>query len=279
MLWLARGMNDRPILVMGATGTVGRRVVGRLQGIGQTVRPAARQSSPRFDWNDSATWDPSLEGVGAAFVMAPDGVDIAPDWFDHARRAGVERLVLLSSQGIEEMGDQRLLSAEEAIKKWPGTWTIVRPDWFDQNFDEGVLRDAVMAGEVALPVGDMKQAFNDAEDIAAVMSTSLTGDGHNGQTYELSGPDALSFREATEIVSDASGRPVRFSGDADRYIEVMTGYGLERSEVLQQVGAFEALAAGGDSEVTDIVARLTGEHPIAFRDYATKAAEGGAWAG
>jgi uncharacterized protein YbjT (DUF2867 family) len=270
-------MTDRDVVVLGATGTVGSRVARTLTESGRQVRGASRSGSPGFDWGDPATWRPWVEGADAVFVMAPDGVEVDPGFLEQGVGAGVRRLVLLSSKGIEEMGDQRLLRAEAAVRDAGAEWTIVRADWFDQNFDEGVLRDAVLAGEVAIPVGDTRMAFNDVADIAAVAAVALTGDGHDGELYEVSGPEALSFGEATSILSAASGRTVRFSGDADRYVEVMTGYGLPEEQVRAEAEAFRALAEAGDAVVTDTVERLTGRPPIAFRRFADDAARRGAW--
>jgi uncharacterized protein YbjT (DUF2867 family) len=73
---------------------------------------------------------------------------------------GVRRIVLLSSRGIEVMGDERPMAAERTVRESGVEWTIVRPDWFNQNFDEGFFRPAVLAGELALPLGDHRQAFS-----------------------------------------------------------------------------------------------------------------------
>jgi uncharacterized protein YbjT (DUF2867 family) len=270
-------MGNGEVLVLGATGIVGSRVTRLLRDRAIPVRAASRAGPTRFDWGDPAGWGPCLDGVEASFVMAPDGVEVAPEFLQRARSAGVDRIVLLSSKGIEVMGDHRLLAAEQAVRSAGGRWTIVRPDWFDQNFDEGVLRDAVLTGEIVLPVGEVRQAFNDADDIAAVVSVALVEDGHDGRVYELSGPQALSFDDVAAVITRESGRPVRFSGAADRYAEVMTGYGLDRRQVLAEVEAFEALAASGDAEVTDTVTRVTGRTPVSFDAYAARAAARRAW--
>ena len=271
-------MRKQQILVLGATGSVGRRVVARLRAAGHVLKAASRSSPVRFDWTDATTWDAALTDVTSVFVMAPDGVAVSPEFIRRAVDRGVMRLVLLSSKGIEVMGDERLLAAEEAVRSAGVEWVIVRPDWFNQNFDEGVLREAVLGGEVVLPLGDMKQAFNDAEDIAAVAAAALTQPGHAGHTYELSGPEALSFEEATAIVSEAAARPVRYLGAPEDYVRVMTGFGQPREQVLRQVAAFEALRATGDTQLTDVVARVTGRAPKSFRVYAAEAAARGAWA-
>lgn len=271
-------MADQQILVLGSTGTIGRRVIQQLAPSGARILSASRSGSIKHDWNEPATWDGALfGGTSAVFVMAPDGVGIDPRFLAKARESGVSRFVLLSSKAIEIMQDERLLAAEQAIKASGAEWAIVRPDWFNQNFSEGFLREAVAAGEVTIPLGEMRQAFNDAGDIAAVVAAALTGNGHHGQTYELSGPDAITFGEAAGMVSKAVGKPVYYDGSADAYIRTMTGFGLDRAEVLQDVKAFEALQASGDSVPNDTVERITGRPPLTFADFVEAAATEGVW--
>jgi uncharacterized protein YbjT (DUF2867 family) len=61
------------------------------------------------------------------------------------------------------------MAAERTVRESGADWTILRPDWFNQNFDECFLRPAVLAGQLALPVGETRQVFVDADDIAAVL--------------------------------------------------------------------------------------------------------------
>ena len=269
------------VLVLGATGTVGRRVVGQLRERGATVTVASRapadRGAVRFDWTDPGTWEKAVGGATHAFVMAPDGVAVDPRFLHLATTHGVDRMVLLSSKAIEAMGDLRLLAAERAVHDCGAVWSIVRADWFNQNFDEGFLRDTVLAGEVVMPLGDVRQAFNDAEDVAAVAVTALTEPGHEGRTYELSGPEALSFTEAVDIIAENTGRPLRYLGAAEDYVRVMTECGADRDQVLAEAAAFAALRAAGDAHVDDLVERVTGRRPRDFRTYAHEAAARGAW--
>ncbi|WP_311203317.1 hypothetical protein [Streptomyces gossypii] len=100
--------------------------------------------------------------------------------------------------------------------------TVLRPRWFSQNFCEDFLRDAVLSGGVRLPTGEGKEAFVDAEDIAAVAVAALTEEGHAGEAYELSGPRLMSFADAVadlalatlaDGVQRALGRPPRGFSD------------------------------------------------------------------
>lgn len=258
-------------------------MTAQLRLAGNPVRAASRQGhvtgDVRFDWHEPGTWEAAVGDATAMYLMAPDGVPVEPEFVDTAVAGGIRRIVLLSSRGIEAMNDTRLLAAEQIVRDSGVAWTIVRADWFAQNFDEGFFRPAVLAGEIALPVGDVRQAFVDADDIAAVAATALVGRGHETTTYEVTGPDALSFAEAAEIVGRASGREVAFLGDPDDYRATQRALGAPEDETEGAITAFSALRAQGDGEPTDAVRVVTGRPPKSFADYAAEAAASGAWSG
>jgi uncharacterized protein YbjT (DUF2867 family) len=270
-------MDDQPILVLGATGTTGRRVAQRLQDASYAVRAASRHGQVPFDWSDPATWEPAVTGAARMYLMAPDGQPVEPSFVQLAVDHGVRRIVLLSSQGIEAMGDERLLAAERTVRDAGVDWTILRPGWFHQNFDEGFFRPAVLAGEVVLPLGEVRQVFVDAEDIAQVAVAALTQDGHAGRTYALTGPRALSFAQAVELIGQASGRSVRFRGTDGDYLAQRTALGAPEEQARLEVAAFAALRALGDAQPTDAVRRVTGREPKDFAAFAAEAAARGAW--
>ncbi|GFJ76718.1 NmrA family protein [Phytohabitans houttuyneae] len=263
--------------MLGATGTTGRRLTGRLRSAGATVRAASRHGDVRFDWSDPGTWDSALSGAVRLYLMAPHELPVDPRFVERAVTRGVRHIVLLSSRGIEVMGDERLMSAERTVRGSGADWTILRADWFDQNFDEGFFQPAVVAGALAVPLGDARQAFVDADDIAAVAAAVLTGDGHAGHSYEVTGPDALSFAEAVRIVGEAAGRPVRFGGTDGDYLAQQAALGLPEEQTRQEIAAFTALREQGDQSATDTVRRITGHPPKSFHTYATEAAARGAW--
>jgi uncharacterized protein YbjT (DUF2867 family) len=124
--------------------------------------------------------------------------------------AGVRRLVLLSAHGIGAADDTHpLKAAERTVRGFGVDWTILRPDWFSQNFSESFWLPGVRAGALALPTGDGRTPFIDAEDIAEVAAAALTEDRHSGQIYELTGPRAISFGEAVDLIGTATGRTIR----------------------------------------------------------------------
>ncbi|NUR60308.1 MAG: NAD(P)H-binding protein [Catenulispora sp.] len=270
---------ENPILVLGASGKTGRRVAERLEAAGVTVRRGSRTASPAFHWEDPASWPAALEGVTSVYVSYfPDiAVPGAPEaiaaFAAQAERAGVRRLVLLSGRG--EVEAQR---AEQVIKRPGFEWTVVRASWFAQNFSEGAFLGPVLSGEVALPVGDVGEPFVDADDIADVAVAALTEDGHHGQTYEVTGPRLLTFAAAITTIAQASGREIAF---VPIPLDAFTGYLAEAGEPQEVIDIlaylFTEVLDGRNAHVTDGVFRALGRAPRDFADYASTAAENGAW--
>lgn len=271
------GMRDELILVLGGTGTTGRRLTRRLRDAGAAVKAVSRRSVPRFDWSDSATWEEAVTGATRMYLMTPHGQPVEPAFVRHVVEQGVRHIVLLSSRGIEVMGDERLLAAERTVRDSGADWTIMRPDWFNQNFDEGFFCPAVLAGGLAVPLGEARQVFVDADDIAAVAAAVLTEGGHAGRSYEVTGPDPLTFADALEIIGAVSGRSIRYGGTAADYMEQQTALGMSEEQTRQEIAAFTALRDLGDQVPTDTVSRVTGRPPKDFRAYAVEASARGVW--
>jgi uncharacterized protein YbjT (DUF2867 family) len=266
-------------LVLGGTGKTGRRVAERLAARGLPVRIGSRAGTPPFDWDDDATWDAALAGVGRVYItyqpdLAIPGAAATVGAF--ARRAvahGAERLVLLSGRGEE--GARR---GEEAVRAAGAETTVVRASWFAQNFSEDYLADAVRDGVIALPAGDVPEPFVDADDIADVAVAALTEDGHDGEVYEVTGPRLLSFADVAAELSAATGRTIRYvpvSAEEFRAGAVEQGVPGEVVELLTFL--FGEVLDGRNASLTDGVRRALGRPPRDFRDYARAAAATGVW--
>jgi uncharacterized protein YbjT (DUF2867 family) len=273
--------NQDTTLVISGTGKTGRRIVQRLRERGLPVRSASRAGEAPFDWEDPATWGPVLRGASSAYVsFFPDlAVPGAPEAIAALSRQalglGVRRLVLLSGRG--EVEAQR---AEQALQASGADWTVVRCSWFDQNFSEGYLLDPVLAGEVALPVGDVPEPFVDADDVADVAVAALTEDGHEGQVYELTGPRLLTFAEAVQEIGRATGRNLRFIPVAiDDYEAGLAAYGVPADVAGLLRYLFTEVLDGRNATLADGVQRALGREPRDFAAYARDAAAAGAWDG
>ncbi|MFE3400089.1 NAD(P)H-binding protein [Streptomyces anulatus] len=271
------------ILVLGATGKTGRRVVARLRATGTaTVRPASRSGEVRFDWTLPDTWEPALAGAGALYLVAPDDPSPVREFVSRAEAFGVRRFVVLSGHGIEHAGEgfgRGMAAAEEAVRETGAEWTLLRPNNFFQNFDEDLWRAPLGAGHLALPIGDVPEPFVDADDVAAVAVAALTEDGHAGRTYVLSGPRALTFAEAAETIGRAAGRPVRYEELApEAYRAELLAQGWPEAAA-DSLGAMFALhRAGHSAEVTDDIRRVLGREAADLEPWARRIAATGVWA-
>jgi len=270
---------EKPILVLGGTGKTGRRVTERLTKLGLEVRIGSRTAELPFDWENPTTWLPVLTNVKAVYITyypdlaVPGASTVIGSFAKMAVDNGVKRLVLLSGRGEEEAQ-----LSEQALKNSGADWTILRASWFCQNFNESFLLDMVLGGEVALPVADVAEPFVDAEDIADVAVAALTEAKHVGQLYELTGPRAITFAEATESIANASGREIRYTHlTHEQFLSI-----LEQEEVPDDYSAllsylFTEVLDGRNTHLTDGVQRALGREPRDFADFAKSAAATGIW--
>ncbi|MFD1146364.1 NAD(P)H-binding protein [Saccharothrix hoggarensis] len=263
------------ILVIGATGKTGRRVTTALEDRGVAHRPVSRRSAIRFDWADESTWDAALDGVTAVYLVPPamtlSDEEVAA-FVPRAVAAGVRRIVVLSARGI--MPDD---GRERAVRESGVDWTILRPTWFSHNFSEDFFLPQVVAGEVVLPAGgDGAHPFIHAQDIADVAVAALTEDGHAGVTYELSGPEALTFAEALALIGDVSGRSARVVDvPAPDFAGLLVDGGLSRAYAEVLTMSLTAIRDGHDAALSDGVPSVLGRDGRTFGDYVKEAA--GAW--
>ncbi|MBO0651319.1 NAD(P)H-binding protein [Streptomyces triculaminicus] len=267
------------ILVLGATGKTGSRVVPRLQALGHTVRSASRSGTTRFDWTDRSTWDPALSGAEAVYLVPTEtlGLSERSAFVDRAKAAGVRRIVQLSVRGLDRDGG--VPETESAVRESGLEWTMLRPCWFAQDFAApDFFLSGVRAGDLPTPTGDGREPFIDVEDIADVAVAAFTADGHAGKAYDLSGPRALTFAEALAVIGAAIGRDLRHRHQtpadfvADRIAE---GHSAADAEAIASY--LDDIRRGEDDYVSDGVREALGRAPRTFEEYAATAAATGVW--
>jgi uncharacterized protein YbjT (DUF2867 family) len=271
-------IKSAPILIIGGAGKTGRRVNAQLQARGIPTRAVSRSTTPSFDWERPDGWAAALNGVSRAYVtyqpdLAVDGATEAIAELAYlARRNGLERVVLLSGRG--EPGAQR---AEAALQASGVPWTIVRASWFNQNFSEGYLLDSVLAGEIALPAGPVREPFIDADDIADVAVAALTDERHANRLYEVTGPRALTFADAVGEIAAGLGKPVRYVQMApDDFVVSMRAYAPE--PIVQLLNdLFTVVLDGRNSQVMHGVEEALGRPATDFSTYVRNTVRAGTW--
>ena len=208
---VAQQVDNRNFLVIGATGKTGSRVYNKLVTLGQKVKGASRHGEVVFDWQQSETWARALKQVDAIYLTyypdlaMPQAAEDIAKFCALAKIKGVKHITLLSGRG--EPGAQ---VCEEILQTSGLHHTVVRASWFNQNFSEGMFRQYIQAGTIALPVGDVKEPFIDIDDICEVVVASLLDPNHNGKLYEVTGPELLSFTDLADAFSKALPHCVNF---------------------------------------------------------------------
>ncbi|UUN27489.1 NAD(P)H-binding protein [Streptomyces sp. FIT100] len=271
-------MSDRgAVLVTGATGNTGSRVVPRLAGLGRTVRAAARRPSAPygipFDWYDPSTHAAALRGADSVYLVPPVG-DPEPDavmlpFLERARAAGVRRAVLLSSSAIPR-GGPAVGRVHAVLPELFDQRAVLRPSWFMQNFTGRHLHAATIrdSGVIMSAAGDGRVGFIDADDIAAVAARALTDESAPGTDLVLTGPQALSYDDIAAVITEVTGGRVthrRLTPDRlrERLAAVMPG------DFAALLAAMDRdIAGGAEDRTTDTVERMTGRPARSFRAFA-----------
>ncbi|GHA66224.1 oxidoreductase [Streptomyces tauricus] len=274
------------VLVLGATGTTGSRVVSRLTARGHRVKAAGRRATPvegaeavRFDWHDPATYEGALDGADRVYLVAPldsaTPADVMLPFLERARASGVRRAVLLSSSAIPA-GGPAVGQVHQALPGLFDEWAVLRPSWFMQNFtgDHMHARSIRAEGVILTAAGEGRVAFVDADDIAAVAVHALTDVRAPGTDLVITGPEALSHTEVAAVLAEVTGRavahrPLSYEEMRDHLAASMP---LENAAML--AGMDRANARGAEDRITDTVRRLTGHGPRSFRDHVLAAAGG-----
>ena len=231
-----------PILVIGATGNVGRPTVGALLARGEPVRALSRSqdklsalpegvSGAVGDLETGNGLEAALAGVDRLFLITANGETETArglNAVEAATAAGVRRIVFLSVQDPDEdppiPHSRSKLPIEEAIRQSGCEYTILRPSYFYQT-DLSVSKVIRDYGVYPMPIGSIGTNRVDTRDIADCAARALTEDGHAGAEYALYGPDTISGPGAAAVYARHFGREVHYGGgDVEKWAEPIKAY-------------------------------------------------------
>lgn len=273
------------ILVTGATGTIGSKVVRLLAERGERVRAMTRNPEGanlpaeivRGDFDDRDSLDGAVAGADAVFLLDAPGPwierhDLA--MLDVVRSHGIGKVVKLSAIGTGEDTELRSggwhFPGERALHAGEAAWTILRPSSFATNTLQWAF--PIRAGRpVANLTADGAQGVIDPRDIAEVAVAALTTPDHVGRTYTLTGPELLSTPDQVEILRQVLGRPIDIVDvPLEAAKEQMIAAGRDPEFAEGAMRGQRLVAEGGNARLTDDVATVLGR---TARTYATWADE------
>jgi uncharacterized protein YbjT (DUF2867 family) len=275
------------ILVTGAGGTNGREIVKRLSQMGAPVRAmlhkppeGAQNGLPGVefviaDFNDATTIRQALQGIDRAFLVTNSSERVESQqlgFVDAARAAGVRQIVYLSQLHADRNSPVRFLRyhavVEDAIRASGITFAHLRPNLYMQallGFRPSIISD----GRFFAPVGDARVSIVDVRDIAAVAVAALTESGHEGKTYNITGPEAVTHTEIGAQLSEALGKHITFVDIAETTMrEGLLRFGFPAWQADGLVEDYGHYRRGEAACISTGVDDVTGVAPRTFREFA-----------
>lgn len=278
------------ILVTGATGTVGREVVKQLSILDGDIRVRAGVHSiikgenlkrlpgveiVEMDFEDPESLHAAFTHVDKVFLITPfsdDQVHMAKTLVDEAKKAGVKHIVKLSAMGAGAEPGIQLGRWHREIEKYIEAsgiaHTFLRPSSFMQNLVTYSADSIKHDGKFYQSTGEGRIGYVDTRDIAAVGIEALTGEGHEGKVYDLTGPEALSNYEVAQQLSEVTGRQVEFVDvpEADAR-QAMEAQGTPEWLTNAMMELHHVYKSGYSNQTTNTVEQVTGRKPHTMRQF------------
>jgi uncharacterized protein YbjT (DUF2867 family) len=271
------------ILVTGATGNTGSLVVHELLGKGADVRALVRDEAKAAplkeagaeivigDLDDPTTLAAAFEGVDKVYLVAwngPTGEQQRKNLVEAAKASGSPHVVVGGALGIKSRIIDGIDAANDMLKDSGLPWTILQPTFFMQNL-MGAKQSVAQGNALYFDLADGKVPMIDIRDIASSAAAVLTSEGHEGKTYDLTGPAAISMNDVAAAFSSALGREISYTAvptAAAKEALVGMGFGEWTAD-----GFGELMAGFADNWASDKVSpwvrKLTGQEPRSIETF------------
>ncbi|MHB8995639.1 MAG: SDR family oxidoreductase [Armatimonadota bacterium] len=279
------------ILVTGATGNVGGQVVRELLARQANFRIGVRDSakaravlgaevdSVPLNFDDPASVKQAFQSAQKVFLVTPGGTagrDQALLAIEAAQESGVEHIVRLSALGADDQPGYSLGRRHREVELYllatGMNATILRCNSFMENFSVYMGDMIREQGKFAMPLGEAKVSYIATRDIGAVAATVLTTEGYERQSYDLTGPEALTCHEVADAISRATGQNIEYLDvPEDAVRQAMAGASEEDIEDI--LGLYQYDRSGATARVTGTVQEITGQPPQDIRSWAMEHAQ------
>jgi uncharacterized protein YbjT (DUF2867 family) len=279
------------ILITGATGNSGREIVKLLSGMGVPCRALVRTSEKagaidglpgvevvHGDFAQPETLAPALDGIDKALLISsadPRLPELQGNFVHAAKRAGVPYVVKFSGAWSMGGADLRAWSfarwhaeAERTLEDSGLVFTHLQPNQFMQVYLR--FQPTIAAqGKFFAACKDSRVSPVDIRDIAAVAVAVLTGSGHEGKSYVITGPESLTYPEIADKLSAAVGKKITYVDvPLEQAKRVMEDSGVPKWFVDGQMEQYQMRLKGYQAAVTTVVSEVAKKVPISFDQFA-----------
>lgn len=269
----------KTILVTGASGNLGRAAVAALRNAGFTVRAASRhprtlENSVHFDYSDHTTHETAIKGANGVLLIAPPLDADAPEklipTIDACKFLDVRHIIFISALGVYADEKSPLRIIERHLMDCGVGYTIIRPNFFAENFTTGFLAPMVASGTISVAAGDGRTSFISTADIAAVVTAAFI-QGPHSRSHNLTGPAALNYTEVAAILSQGLGKTVEYQPiSEEEMVQGAIRNGLPAPAAQYMAFLYSGVRNGWFDVVTDDVQQVTGQAPRTLAEVVAK---------
>jgi uncharacterized protein YbjT (DUF2867 family) len=273
------------ILITGASGSAGRAVLAEVARRGDKHRAMYRSKEEAAkapagteaviaDFSDKASLAAALRGVDSVYLVCspiPDLVKLEGNAIEASEAAGVRRIVLNSALGAGDYGKSFPSwhrKVEDKLKATKMAYCILRPNSFLQNVVTYFAPSIRAQGAFYGAMGNARTSYLDVRDIAAVAAKALRGGEHDGKTYELNGPEALTYAEVAEKISQHAGIAARYVDiPAEAQRKAMLDQGMPEWQVTALLELQEYYTGGQGGTLDGLLEELLGRPAITMDQF------------
>ncbi|WP_285769067.1 SDR family oxidoreductase [Peribacillus sp. SI8-4] len=263
------------ILITGSTGNVGREIVRNLQAEGIPFETASHRKDhgDRYlNFEDASSFSGALQGIDSVFLMRPPHLADVNKYFrpfiEEAVKQRVQHIVFLSVLGADKNKIVPHAKIEKVLLDSKIPYTFLRPSFFMQNLLTEHGEELRKKHDIYVPAGKGKTSFIDVRDIGIAAMKTLIQEEHRGKSYDLTGSEALSYREVADIFSRITGESFTYSNPS--ILEFWNTYrkkGMSRDKIVVMVGIYTTAKIGFAKRVTSDLQDILGHAPITFEQF------------
>ena len=278
------------ILVTGASGNAGKEVLKSIVATGQPAKALFRSTRDAAnapagvpavvaDFADAGALNRALEGIDKVYLVCapvPQLVELESNAIDACKRAGVEYIVLNSALGAGNFNasfPSWHAKVEKVLEQSGLNFTIIRPNSFMQNIVNYYAPTIRSQGAFYASMGSAPVSFVDVRDVGSFVARLFNSTGHDRRTYELNGPEALTYSQVADLIAQVTGRPAKY---VDLPVSQLRQSMLETGMPEWQADALLELqryyVEGGGGEVDSVVATVLGRQPTRLSNFLRESA-------
>jgi len=279
-------MQNKNILITGATGNVGHALLQKLRdeenvniyAAGRSIEKMKKQidndsiNYVKHDFKDESTYESALVNIDTVFLMRPPAISKVKKYIRpflvKIKENKIKQVIFLSLQGAEKNIVVPHHRVEKYIKNLNIPYTFLRPSFFMQNLSTTHQKEIKEKNEIFIPAGKGKTNFIDIKDIAAAARKVILEDGHINKAYKLTGPENLDYYEIAEVMSEILNKKIEYKDPSIfQFFKRKRQEGYSIIHTLVMIGLYSASKYGSVAKKTDEFKQLMERKPITFKEF------------